>query len=199
MRTLSVLAILTLTLFLCAGAVAAPLTGGSTSVTLTDEIVATNPNLGLIGTATLSGATVSFPITGGEADPATLAGTFEHAGSGLSLTDGGVTLSVENLLVDTVQGLIFADIVLNGTMAGNAPVLAIGSGLELTLTAPAIAALSSAFNLAPADLEGLVIGTASIAPEFDDTAPIPEPSTWMMLLTGMAAVGLGRRAFQKKA
>jgi hypothetical protein len=86
------------------------LTGQATSVALDPGFVSALGTLkltpGLIGTAKMSGTTVSFPITGGNAtiykkgsvNPY-VQGTIDHNGSGLSLTGGGITVKLQNFVV----------------------------------------------------------------------------------------------------
>jgi hypothetical protein len=87
------------------------LTGQTTSVALDPGFVSALGSLkltpGLIGGAKMSGTTVSFPITGGNATiykkgsvKPYVQGTIEHNGSGLTLTGGGTTVKLQNFVID---------------------------------------------------------------------------------------------------
>lgn len=87
------------------------LTGQTTSVALDPGFVSALGSLkltpGLIGGAKMSGTTVSFPITGGNATiykkgsvKPYVQGRIEHNGSGLSLTGGGITVKLQNFVID---------------------------------------------------------------------------------------------------
>lgn len=175
------------------GARATPVTGGATTVTLTDDFLDLGVTFSALGAATLAPPDVTFPITGGDADETTLAGMIEHDGSGISVTDGTSVLNLENLLIDTIAGVIFADVSIDGSDQGQVPLFAIGPGLELTLSIPARVAITSTFGLDTDDLD-FTVGTASVNLEFDgDAAPVPEPSSWLLLSSGFASLAFGSR------
>ncbi len=87
------------------------LTGNTTSVALAPGFIKALGTLkltpGLIGTAKMSGTTVSFPITGGhvkvykkgDVSPY-VQGALDHDGSGLSLSAGGTKVDLKNFVVD---------------------------------------------------------------------------------------------------
>ena len=102
------------------------LTGQSTSVALDPGFVTALGTLkltpGLVGTATMSGTTVTFPITGGKATiykkgdvTPYVQGEVDHAGSGLSLTGGSKKVELTNFVVDPGNNSkLTGDVSLNG-------------------------------------------------------------------------------------
>lgn len=164
---------------------------------------------GLVGSATLAvgqpGLTINFPITGGTLDTSTLIGTIRHDGSGLSLSNGVNLLTLSNFVIDTSASLVFGDAALNGASLGSGldlfsfdlstvtvPQLVDLSNplLELQITATAAGALTAAFGLDGDDVFGVAVGTAATAPV---VAAIPEPESWLLLLTGFAITGVALR------
>jgi hypothetical protein len=164
---------------------------------------------GLVGSATLAvgqpGLTINFPITGGTFDTNTLVGTIRHDGSGLSLSNGTNLLTLSNFVIDTSASLVFGDAALNGTSLGtgldlfsfdlstvtvpqlidlNNPLL------ELLITSTTSGALTAAFGLDDDDVIGVSVGSAATAPV---AGIIPEPESWLLLLTGFAITGIALR------
>jgi hypothetical protein len=105
------------------------LTGVQTAVTLDASFLEGLTTLQLtpavLGGATLEGAKIAFPITGGEVeyyDPngtvqPYVVGSIEHEGSGLSLTGGGKTVELENFVVDPDESVLTGDVTVDGTVA----------------------------------------------------------------------------------
>jgi hypothetical protein len=104
--------------------------GGDTAVALDsgflDALTSLNITPGVIGTATLDGATLDFPITGGTATVYDkdsgyrpfVQGAIFHQGSGISLTAGENVISLENfVVVPSKPAILFADVSVNGTLA----------------------------------------------------------------------------------
>ena len=105
------------------------LTGTSTSVTLAPSFLAGLKALkltpGLIGGATLNGAVLSFPITGGNATyytPGTqpagqpyVQAVIDHNGSGFTLAAGGTTVGLSNFTVNAGTSMLLGDVTANGT------------------------------------------------------------------------------------
>lgn len=126
-------------------------------------------------------------------------------GASLTLAAGSATaisgldfVRMSALSRDTVNVPIVG-VAASAAMFGGAA-LNFGSGdLQLSLAAPKVVAMSRAFGVPPSDLQGLVTGPPAIAPPAAVVAPTPEPSTWMMLLVGLAAAGLGRRGILRRA
>jgi hypothetical protein len=76
---------------------------------------------GVLGTAKLTAGSLIFPITGGNVDyfkPGTVSpyvvGQIQHEGSGLSLTGGGITVSLSNFNVDPGVQRVYGDVEANG-------------------------------------------------------------------------------------
>jgi hypothetical protein len=154
-------------------------TGGATSLAVDAGTAGALTQLGIsvrpISGATASGATFSFPVRGGAADPTTLAGEVLHSG-GLRLQGRGATVDVVNFTIDTAPTPVL-DVGLVG--AGRAPLANLDlSGLQrstegstlvlgnvgLTLTKAAADALDQAFSTT-AFQEGLRLGTATVRAE----------------------------------
>ena len=174
-------------------------TGGTTDVTLT--AAPTLDDLGLTaaptGTATvttdLSGIpTFTFPITGGSIDASGDA-LFYHDGSGILFTAGDSSLGIGNFVIDTAALLVTGDVTANGSDLGSVGLFTIGSGTSLLLTADAAGAFTSIFG-AP-DLTGVNVGFAQVNAQ---TAAVPEPGTWMMMLAGFGAAGMALRRSRRK-
>ena len=120
------------------------LTGVSTAVELDQGFLDALSSLGLtpgtVGTATLEGGEISFPITGGAVsyyDPASVAtpyvqGVILHSASGLSLSAGGTTVSLSNFIVDPAQSILYGTAMVDGdTAAMSVPLFFLdGSTLE---------------------------------------------------------------------
>lgn len=207
-RTAGWLGGLALVLGLGAGnARALPLVGDQTIVLLTSAGLLESVGIAVApsGTAVVALDVVGrpeavFPITGG--DLTGLAGTIEHDGSGLVLSQGSTELPLSNFLIDTTQLLLFGD-----TPLGNVPLFDIGlctnlagtegqcidgdgsvllDGFKLSLTSAAAGALSQVFGLP--DLTGTQIGVAYI-----DARAVPEPGTALLVASGLAALARRRR------
>ncbi len=174
------------------------ITGGNTSVALDSATVTTltsaGVTLGLLGNASLSGLTATFPITGGSIDTAAMAATINHQGSGLSFTNAMGTLDLENFMVNvnlaSSTGVLSGDAVFGGATAAGVPLFDIGSGLALTLTSEAAAALASDLGLP--NLTGAPVGTAS-------TSPVTSPEPANLGLTALALIAIGRFTLKSRA
>ena len=172
---------------------AAPITGGSTSVTLTSAptLTAAGVSVAPFGTATLqtSGTfpVATFPITGGTASGSDL--VIDHDGSGLDLSKGGSIASIQNFVIDTAAGTVSGDAYDNSAFVADIPLFTIGSGLTLSLTSQAAGALTTVLGLP--NLTGLEIGTATTDPTIG--AAVPEPATLPLLVLGAVAVVAANR------
>ena len=106
------------------------ISGGDTAVELDPAFLEALTGLGVapgvIGTATLDGATLDFPITGGTATVYDkdsgyrpfVQGSIFHQGSGISLTAGENVISLENfVVVPSKPAILFADVSVNGELA----------------------------------------------------------------------------------
>jgi hypothetical protein len=167
------------------------LTGLETSVTLDPNLLPTLTTLHVTpaptgtGTLTMPGgaATLNFPITGGHvtiynkgAATPYGQGIIHHDGSGVSLTAGGKTLTVENFAVDPGKSLLTADVkqmndaaiplfFLDGSNLQITPPGADGiaklDGTKVELTAQAAAAINRYFSVT-AFKAGILFGIAHI-------------------------------------
>lgn len=169
------------------------LTGVQTSVTLDPAFLPTLASLKVTpaptGKATLTkpggAATLNFPITGGNvtiynkgAVTPYVQGIVHHAGSGVSFTAGGKTLTVENFDVNPGTSILNAQVKemndatiplfkLDGTdLVVTPPSAADGNlakldGTKVELTAEAAAAINKYFGVT-AFKEGILIGIAHI-------------------------------------
>jgi hypothetical protein len=171
------------------------LSGSHTAVALDPTTVAALTKLGVslapTGTASLSGSTISFPITAGYVEihsdhavkPGWIQGSIQHDGSGFSLTGGGATVTLGNFSVDP------GDSLLTGTVDGKAdvPLLSLdGSKVKVSmsgddvdldgtvakLTATAASALDAAFHTT-ALVAGLPLGTVHLVANASADHPFP--------------------------
>ena len=169
--------------------------GGTTTVEFVPAVVQTLTDAGLtlspLGTASLSGTTATFPITGGMIDTDTEMAEIYHDGSGLRFDDGMMMLDLMNFVINATitpgseTGVLTGD-VMGAVDLSDVPLFDIGPGLQLTLRSEAAGALANVFGLP--DLTGTAIGTAAASPE-----PVPEPSTFGLLAAG----ALGFAAFRR--
>ena len=105
------------------------LTGKQTAVTLDPAFLKGLTDLKLtpatIGGATLEGAKIAFPISGGNVtyfDPASgvtpfVTGAINHDGSGLQLTGGGKVVKLENFVVDPGASMLTGKVTVDGKVA----------------------------------------------------------------------------------
>lgn len=171
---------------------------GTTDVTVSDAVlgflsansIAPSP----IAPATASGATFSFPITGGETDPLVIT----HSG-GLSLVAGSSFVEASDFVIDAAAGTVFGSAV--GSALGANPVEAdlfmlsnvavtgslITADLLITDTLNTVLGLTFVGPDTDLGLSGDVFGTASTSP-----APVPLPAAAWLLLAGVGALGAVR-------
>jgi hypothetical protein len=168
--------------------------GGTTAVALdtgfTDALTQLGLTPGVIGGATLDGATgtVTFPITGGTVtlyDRATgyrpwVQGVLFHEGSGLSLTAGATTVQLTDFTIDPGKpARLFGNVSVNGQLAAasaplfnldgstlNPPTMdangsAVLQGTTVKLSPEAAALLNQTFST-DALAGGFVVGVATI-------------------------------------
>ena len=168
-----------------AGATTLTIVGGTTNVKLTslDLFASLGIDLELLGSATISGSTVTFPITGGSVDSATGFSLVEHNGSGISLGKDEDLVELANFFIDPENSILSGLVTVNGGLLGeDIPLFNITSGLRLNLTSDAATALSSVFGVTiPAGTE---IGAASVRPK-----TIPVPAALWLMLGGLAGLG----------
>jgi len=165
-----------------------PIVGGATSVTFNETFLGLGLNVSTIGSASLGGATATFPITGGTLDTDAFVAFIEHDGSGLTLDDAVSFLDLENFLIDTSVPGINGDVTLNASFVANVPLFELGPSLEVLLTATAADVLDATFL---GDM-GTLVGGEEIGVAV--TNPIvPEPSTGLLLIVSLVVATLLRR------
>ncbi len=129
----------------------------------------------------------TFPITGGTLNTVTGAALIEHDGSGLSITDGTDTLTLENFFIDTDARELYGDLGINGTDAGNALLFTLSGSNTLLLSQAAADVINDLFDTKLKKREKM--GRATIK-----LTAVPIPAALPLLLSAIAGLGfLGRR------
>lgn len=175
-----------------ASASTTPITGGSTSVTVTADLDALGLMGATTGTATvdiLAGLPVfTFGITGGSVNARGNA-VIEHDGSGVALSAGTVSATVGDFLIDTAAETVTGTV--NGALFG-VELFTFGSvgadGVQLLISNDLGAALFDTFGAA--GLAGAEFGFAVPAPQL---AAVPLPAGGFLLLTALGGVAIARR------
>lgn len=166
------------------------LKGGNTAVALDAGFLAALKSLkltpGTVGTATLDGTDIHFPITGGDVvywSPdgkyrPYVQGLIQHTGSGLSLTAGKTKVELTNFTINPGNSRLYGDVSLNGKLVvaqaklfylhggtlkplqldGNNAIL---TGTTVHMSADAAALLNKVFKTDAVKSE-LLIGVATI-------------------------------------
>jgi hypothetical protein len=163
-----------------AQAASAEVGGGSTTLTLDPAtagvLTANGVTVAPVDPAAPSGGGIAFPVTGGSADPATLAGSVRHAG-GLRITAGGKALVLKNFtytitakgasLSASVGGarLRILELSLANASVSKGGLSASASGIEATLSNGAANALNATFGVSLFS-GGLAIGTVDTTVTF---------------------------------
>lgn len=188
-------------------ALATPISGGVTTVTLDEAIAEAVIGAGVtpsaIGIGTLDGLTFEFPITGGDLSDEVIPGsTIEHDGSGIQFAAGDISLTIGDFLIDTTTLVISGFALSMNPVVGDAvdipggvPLFGLGINAEeglpfvVSLTGTAASVLNDTFGT---DLfsDGLRIGTAGTAPSV-----VSEPGVAGLLGASALALLLRRRRY----
>jgi hypothetical protein len=167
------------------------LTGKNTCVALDANFLTALTTLkltpGTLGTATLTGTNVCFPITGGNVTyytPGTVdpyvQGIIHHQGSGLSLTAGATSVQLQNFTINPGNSELYGDVsvdhkpyasqvvlfdldgsTLKPLKANTADNTAVLTGTTAHVSATAAGALDKVFSTT-AVTKGLLVGVATI-------------------------------------
>ena len=164
--------------------------GGDTSVALdkgfTDALTSLKLTPGVSGNAKLADGAVSFPITAGSVTYWSpdgnyrpyVQGLLDHDDSGLTLTAGSTTVTLENFVVNPGSSKLYGDVLVNGKVAvANAYLFelwggslkplqlegdnAVLTGTTVHISEDAAKLLNSTFKK-DAVKRGLLVGTATI-------------------------------------
>jgi hypothetical protein len=189
---------LALALLLTIPILVSPLSG-TTIINFSDELLDLGLSVSPLGTATMDGTSVNFPITSGNVESGSLPDEIEHEGSGVELSDGLNTLQLLNPLINTVTGRVFALTIANGVSEGTPSVFIIGDGLSLTFSLPTVAIAAAAFGIDDDVFAGVNVGTATIDVGSNNAEAIPEPSSLLLMLSGLGMVLAGRKRLRKAA
>jgi hypothetical protein len=137
-----------------------------TAEVLTDNGVEVSP----VRPADASGDGIGFPITGGEVDSESLAGTIDHSG-GLSFSADGTEVELTDFVVDTEAGTLTSTVGgdsletlsldLDGLERSDENGVIVAEGIEASLTADAADALNDAFGVELFE-RGLAIGEVTV-------------------------------------
>ena len=159
------------------------LKGQDTSVTLDPGFLAGLTSLKLtpapVGSAKITGAVASFPITGGNVKYFTpgsvspyVQGKINHAGSGLSLTGGGIKVELTDFVVDPAGSVLTGKVTANGKVAAeSAPLFFLdGRTLKPLQTGAADTAILEGTTVSltkeAADLLNKTYGVTALTPFF---------------------------------
>lgn len=167
---------------------AAPIFGGLTTVEVTADLTSLGLGGAPFGSATVSGAVFSFPITGGSATSGDL--EILHDGSGVTLFTldplDATEVTVGNFVIDTAAATVFGDVIGGPTDLDLFSFGAATGGIGLDITETLAGALT--INFGAPDLTGAQFGIANTAPEV-----VPLPASAVLLLAGLAGLGALRR------
>ncbi|MGI9539800.1 MAG: HtaA domain-containing protein [Miltoncostaeaceae bacterium] len=150
------------------------LTGAQTTLALDADTAAILTDNGIevapVDPATAGDDGISFPITGGEVDADTLAGTINHSG-GLAFTAGGTTLELTDFVIDTTAGTLTAtaggdqvvilDVDLTGLQRTDGDDGIELTGITTTLSQDGADALNATFDVELFE-QGIAIGNVTV-------------------------------------
>jgi hypothetical protein len=138
----------------------------ATAGVLTDNDVTVAP----IDPATAGDDGITFPITGGQVEAESLAGTIDHSG-GLVFTAGGTELELTDFVIDTTAGTLSAtaggaqvpilDVDLSGLQRSDDAGTIVLEGITVSLSADGATALNETFGVTLFE-EGLAIGDVTV-------------------------------------
>ena len=157
---------------------------GATDVMLSSGFVGAlqslNVSVGQVNPTMISGATATFPITGGAIDRDTGLGNLVHSG-GLTFEGGSIKVRLQSFIIDTTgtKPVITGIVIVNNKVLGRMPLFDLAwpagfslpiktmgntlaiKGVGVTLDAKAAAALNSVYSVS-AFTPGFNIGTANV-------------------------------------
>ena len=177
----------------CLPLVATPIVGGIPGIFLTGAFTRLVPTVTPPGNASLSAATIRFPITGGDIGETTLLGIYEHEVSDLAISNPVGTLDIKNLAVNPITGRVFAMLWLNGGRERAPSVFVLQNDQSVALAIPEIVSASAAIGLDASALSGIVAGSAFMEVSSPATGALPEPSTLLIMFAGTAMLWAGRQ------
>lgn len=189
----SLLAAIGLTGAFAASATANPISSGETSVTLRPAVAKVLKKNGVsvapVKPASVKKGAVSFPVTGGQLDPATAKGQIRHSG-GLKFSAGKRSLVARSFTIRTAAGILSgkvgkATVPLFRVDLKKAKVSRAGLGVKvrgavLSLTGASAGALNKTFKVRLFK-PGLVIGTAATTVNFASVKLAAQGSTDLTL------------------
>ena len=189
----SLLAAIGLTGAFAASATANPISSGETSVTLRPAVAKVLKKNGVsvapVKPASVKKGAVSFPVTGGQLDPATAKGQIRHSG-GLKFSAGKLSLVARSFTIRTAAGILSgkvgkATVPLFRVDLKKAKVSRAGLGVKvrgavLSLTGASAGALNKTFKVRLFK-PGLVIGTAATTVNFASVKLAAQGSTDLTL------------------
>lgn len=146
-----------------------PVISGETSVALTSAAILQSLDVSVspLGSASIDASdpdpVAKFAITGGTLAPEDTGSILLHEGSGLELADSDSRIGLRDLVIDTQNKVVSANVTVDHTSLGSVQVFDLGSGGALLLREAAADVLREAFE-APAITAGLQVGVATPSP-----------------------------------
>ncbi len=167
---------------LSSASVAAPVSSGMTTVSVNPSTLSTLTGAGFtlapIAPATVmstSPLAVSFPITGGNTTS-----MIDHSG-GLSLTNNGTTVMLENFIIDVPGNVLTGAVTANNATTNGVTLFNLGSNASLNISSMLASDLSTIYGLP--DLTGANFGSATISP--GAAGAVPEPASLALMAVGL--------------